>query len=122
MKRTTLTAVFLAGLGTALAAQAPVFIAVPAQSPTTTLSLEFSGDSLTTTPANGYDGVVREGPADNVVRASGNALVIINGTRISAESISWHWGSNEIELNGGSVRIALAMRPTAIKIRSKSRP
>lgn len=80
------------------------------------VSLSLSANMITTRPANGYDGIVRIGRADNVLTASGNVVIVINATRVTADTAVWHWGSKEIELNGGSVRIELPGPVTAIRI------
>jgi lipopolysaccharide assembly outer membrane protein LptD (OstA) len=80
------------------------------------LSLSFVADIITTVPVNGYDGIVRIGRADNVLTASGNVVILVNRTRLTADAATWHWGAREIELNGGIVRVELPNRPTSISI------
>jgi len=74
-------------------------------------------DTITSGPVNGYDSIVRVGRADIVITASGNVVVVINGTRVTADRAIWHWGSMEVELDDGSVRLELPSRPTSIQIR-----
>jgi hypothetical protein len=83
------------------------------------LSLSFVADSVTRRPAFGYDGVVREGPADDILTASGNVVVRVNDVRMTADTAVWHWGSREIELAGGSVRIELPIAPTSIHFENR---
>jgi lipopolysaccharide assembly outer membrane protein LptD (OstA) len=80
------------------------------------VSLSLHANTITTRPASGEDGIVRIGRADSVVTASGNIVIVINGTRVTADTAVWHWGSKVIELAGGSVRIELPAQPNSIEI------
>lgn len=64
-------------------------------------------------------GVIKEGPANLPLTASGNVLVVIEGLRITADSAVWHQRENRLELNGGSVQIELARRPTSMTLRDR---
>ena len=81
------------------------------------LSLELTGDIVTTAPVSGYDGVIRSGRAQYVTTATGNVLIVINGIQVTADSAVWHQGSNEIELAGGGARIQLPGYPTSLRVR-----
>jgi hypothetical protein len=81
------------------------------------LSLELLGDIVTTTPVNGYDGIIRSGPAQYVTTASGNVLLVINGIQVTTDTLVWHQDSNEIELGTGGVVIRLPGPPTSLRIR-----
>ena len=61
-------------------------------------------------------GVIKEGPANLPLTASGNVVVVINGLRITADSAVWHQRENRLELNGGSVQIELSRRPTSMRL------
>jgi hypothetical protein len=52
-------------------------------------------------------GVVKQGRANIPLTLSGNVVLVMNGIRITADSAVYQFGSNVIELNGGSVRIEL---------------
>jgi lipopolysaccharide assembly outer membrane protein LptD (OstA) len=75
---------------------------------------------VTRRPAFGYDGIVREGPADNIVTASGNVVVLINDIRVTTDTALWHWDSTEIELAGG-VRVQLPRAPNAFHFENRRR-
>lgn len=63
--------------------------------------------------------VIKEGPANLPLTLSGNVVIVVNGMRITSESAVYHFGSNVIELNGGSVRIELPASPTSIGIKDR---
>ena len=48
------------------------------------------------------------------ISASGNVSIEINGVLVKADSAFWIPGSHTIELNGGSVRVELPSRSTAV--------
>lgn len=64
-------------------------------------------------------GVIKEGKANLPLTLSGNVVIVVNGMRITADSAVVNFGSNLIELNGGSVRIELPGSPTSIGIRDR---
>ena len=61
-------------------------------------------------------GVIKKGPANLPLTASGNVVVVVEGLRITANSAVWHQHENRIELNGGSVQIELPRRPTSLRL------
>ena len=61
-------------------------------------------------------GVIKEGPANLPLTASGNVVVVVEGLRITANSAVWHQRENRIELNGGSAQIELPRRPTSFRL------
>jgi hypothetical protein len=69
------------------------------------LLLSLVADSVETTPVFGYDGIVREGPAQNIVTAAGKAVIRINDIEMAADRAAWRWGSREIELTSGNVSV-----------------
>ena len=78
------------------------------------VSLSFTADTIRVRPAFGYDGIVREGKADNILTATGNVIVVVNDMRLTSNTAAWHWDSKEIELAGG-VRIELPAVPTSLR-------
>jgi lipopolysaccharide assembly outer membrane protein LptD (OstA) len=78
-----------------------------------TVSLSLTADTLSRTPKHGYDGVVRVGSAEHVITASGDVVIVINGTRVTADTFRWDRSSNVIELNGGSIRLELPAPPSS---------
>ena len=88
MRKVLLAVALVAGVGVYVYAQTAA---------TPRLLLSFVADSVTQGPAFGYDGIVRQGPADNIVTASGNVVVVINDLRMTTETAVWHWGSREGE-------------------------
>src|SRR5882672_1554922 len=98
MRNVSLMLAFLIGIGGYVYAQ---------NTTRPSLSLELTGDIVTTTPVNGYDGVIRTGRAQYVTTASGNVLIVINGIQVTADSAVWRQDTNEIELAGGRARIQL---------------
>jgi lipopolysaccharide assembly outer membrane protein LptD (OstA) len=61
-------------------------------------------------------GVIKDGPANIPLTASGNVVVVIEGIRITANSAVWHQRENRIELNGGSVQLELPRQPTSFRL------
>ena len=53
---------------------------------------------------------------------SGDVAILVNGVRITADSAVVPFGSNVIELNGGSARIELPSAPTSIGPNERSKP
>ena len=81
------------------------------------VSLSLTADSIDRRPINGYDGIVRPGPAEYVTTAIGNVVIIVNGVRVTTDQAAWHSGSNVIELGRNSVaRIDLPGRVTSLRI------
>ena len=64
-------------------------------------------------------GVIKEGPANVPLTASGNVVVVVEGLRITTDSAVWHQRENRLELNGGSVQIELPRRPTSFRLRNR---
>lgn len=61
-------------------------------------------------------GVLKEGPANIPITASGNVVVVVEGVRVTANSAVWHRRENRIELNGGSVQLELPRQPTSFRL------
>ena len=119
MRRILFAAVVL-GLGICTYAQSTApsrpYLSLAAASPPPSFSMV--ADTITSGPVNGYDGVVRIEKADSVVTASGNVVIVLNEIRMTADLAVWHWGSTQVELDGGRVHLELPIRPTSIQIRS----
>jgi hypothetical protein len=64
---------------------------------------------------------VESGPSRGLI-LSGDVAILVNGVRITADSAVVPFGSNVIELNGGSVRIELPSAPTSIGPNDRSKP
>ena len=79
------------------------------------LLLSIVADSVERRPVSGYDGIIREGTAQNVVTAVVNGVVNINDIQMTADKAVWLWGSRDVELTTGdvSMRVVLPMAPNA---------
>jgi hypothetical protein len=108
MRRMILTLVFVTSIGAYAYAQTGMRPSV---------SLELLADVVTTTPVNGYDGVIRSGRAQHVTTASGNVLLVINGIQVTADTAVWYEESNEIALGSGGALMRLPGPPTSLRIR-----
>jgi hypothetical protein len=85
--------------------------------PGDTVSLSLIGDSIDRRPVNGYDGIIRTGPAEDVMTVTGNVVVIINGVRIKSDTAVWHPAANAIDIGrGGAARIDLPGRVSSLRI------
>ena len=83
------------------------------------LGLSIEADSIQRLIAVQDIGVIKEGPANLPLTASGNVVVVIDGLRIMADSAVWHQHENRLELNGGSVQIKLPRRPTSLRLTNR---
>ena len=106
MRTTLLAFALVSGLGVYVYAQS-------AANPR--VSLSFTANSISVRPASGYDGIVREGKADNILTARGNVVIVINDIRLTTETAVWHWDATRIELAGGTASIDLPGAPTSIR-------
>ena len=82
-------------------------------------SLSIEADTITRLIPIEDIGVLKVGPADVPLTASGNVVLVINGVRVTGDLAVWRSGSKEIELNGGSVRIQLPPGPSSLTIRNR---
>jgi hypothetical protein len=64
-------------------------------------------------------GVIKEGKANLPLTLSGGVMIVVNGVRITAASAVYQYGSNVIELNGGSVRVELPASPGSIGVKDR---
>jgi hypothetical protein len=85
------------------------------------LLLSIVAGAIERRPVFGYDGILREGPAQNVVTAVGSAVININDIQMTAEKAVWRWGSREVELTTGkvSVSVGLPMAPNAFHFQQR---
>jgi hypothetical protein len=87
------------------------------------LLLSLVADSVETKPVFGYDGILREGPAQNIVTTAGKAVIRINDIEMTADRAAWRWGSREIELTSGNVSlwVGLPSAPNAYHFEQRYR-
>jgi hypothetical protein len=63
--------------------------------------------------------VIKQGKAEVPLIMSGGVVIVVNGVRITAASAVYQYGSNVIELNGGSVRVELPTSPSSISVKDR---
>ena len=107
MRNIVIAVALVAGFGVYVYAQA------------TPVSLSLEADTVQRLIPVQDIGVVKVGRADVPLTASGNVVIVINDTRVTADMAVWHSGSREIELNGGSVRIQLPAGPNSLRISNR---
>jgi hypothetical protein len=94
-------------------------LGVVGQGQTTPVSLRIEADTISRLIPVEDIGVIKPGPANLPLTATGNVVIQVNDLRITADMAVWRSGSNEIELNGGSARVQLPSAPTSLGIKNR---